>query len=95
MPGRRGVQPRLLSGFWLESKKRLPEYMERQPTDTGADFKSSLFFAKSIFPVLPSDPSVRNLKFLSGNAITDGDINSATQQLTKELSMAFYALRTL
>jgi hypothetical protein len=34
--------------IWLESKKRLPEYMERKPADTEADFNSSLFFAKSI-----------------------------------------------
>jgi hypothetical protein len=38
---------------------------------------------------------VRNLKFLVGNVITDGDINFAAQQLTKELSMALYALETL
>jgi hypothetical protein len=47
------------------------------------------------FLVLPSDPSVRNLKFLAGNVITDGDINSVAQHLTKELSMALYTLETL
>jgi hypothetical protein len=31
-----------------ESKKRLPEYMERKPAGTEVDFNSSLFFAKSI-----------------------------------------------
>jgi hypothetical protein len=38
---------------------------------------------------------VRNLKFLAGNVITDGDINSVAQHLTKELSMALYTLETL
>jgi hypothetical protein len=38
---------------------------------------------------------VRNLKFLAGNVITDGDIISVAQHLTKELSMALYALGTL
>ena len=47
------------------------------------------------FLILSSDPSVRNLKFLAGNVITDGDINSVAQHLTKKLSMALYALGTL
>jgi hypothetical protein len=47
------------------------------------------------FLFLSSDPSVRNFKFLAGNVITDGDINSVAQHLTKELSMALYALGTL
>jgi hypothetical protein len=38
---------------------------------------------------------VRNLKFLPGNVITDGDINSVAQHLTKQLSMALYTLGAL
>jgi hypothetical protein len=40
-------------------------------------------------------PSFRNFKFLAGNGITGGDINSVAQHLTKELSMPLYAIRTL
>jgi hypothetical protein len=38
---------------------------------------------------------VKNLKFLAGDVITDGDINSGAQHLTKELSVTLYALGTL
>jgi hypothetical protein len=38
---------------------------------------------------------VRNLKFLTGNVLTDGDINTVAQHLREELSMPLYALRTL
>jgi hypothetical protein len=46
----------------------------------------------SFFQVIPS---FRNLKFLAGNVITGGDINSVAQHLTKELSTPLYAIGTL
>jgi hypothetical protein len=46
----------------------------------------------SFFQVIPS---FRNLKFLAGNVITGGDINSVAQHLTKELSTALYAVSNL
>jgi len=41
------------------------------------------------FLILSDDPSMRNLKFLVGNAVTDGDINSVAQHLAKELHRRF------
>jgi hypothetical protein len=52
---------------------------------------TALFLAKSKFLVLSNDHSVRNLKFLAGNVIANGDTNSVAQRPTKELSMALYA----
>jgi hypothetical protein len=62
-------------------------------TESGPD--STLFSQSRKFLVLTGDPSVRNLKFLAGAVITNGDIHCVAQHLTKELSMALYTLGAL
>jgi hypothetical protein len=57
--------------------------------------RRTLFRKSDNFSFFGSDPSERNLKFLAGNVITEGDIHSVAQHLTKELSMALYGLGPL
>jgi hypothetical protein len=63
---------------------------------TGLIASGELFFRKSDnFSFFGRDPSEGNLKFLAGNVITEGDIHSVAQHLTKELSMALSGLGPL
>jgi hypothetical protein len=71
-------------------------HRRRTPRNPFLKATREIFFGNvdnfSFFQVIPS---FRNLKFLAGNVITGGDINSVAQHLRMDPSMPLYAIPTL